>query len=222
LLIAKGDSLFGIKDYADALSSYTKASGIKPAESYPKQRIIETNKIIEGTKQASTSEYKDAIAAADKLYSNKVYDKAIDAYESASKINPGDSYPEVQISKIRKYLSDHAILNLYSQALLISRGNEKKFTFATIDPSLRKNNYILLNARSIGSGVPKVYLNYGKDDQKNGGIVIRNLDKTKTLSDFLISISIQDKWFREENNWISISVETGEIEITKVQISAGD
>jgi len=118
-------------------------------------------------------------------------------------------------------MSDHAILDLFSQALIISRGNEKKFTFAAIDPSLRKNNYILLKARSTSPGVPKVYLNYGKDNTKNGGIVLRNLDKS-TISDFLISISIQDKWFREENNWISISVETGEIEISKVQIAAGE
>jgi hypothetical protein len=118
-------------------------------------------------------------------------------------------------------MSDHAILNLFSESQLISAGNEKKFTFAAIDPSLRKNNYILLKARSTGKNAPKVYLNYGKDNQKNGGIVLRNLDKS-TISDLLISISIQDKWFREENNWISISVETGEIEITQVQIAAGE
>jgi hypothetical protein len=113
------------------------------------------------------------------------------------------------------------MLDLYSQTLIISSGNEKKFTFSAIDPGLRKNNYILLKARSTGKTAPKVYLNYGKDSQKNGGIVLRNLDKS-TISDYLISISIQDKWFREENNWISISVETGDIEITKVQISAGE
>ncbi len=118
-------------------------------------------------------------------------------------------------------MSDHAILDLNTQALTISKGNEKKFTFSAIDPSLRKNNYILLKARSTSNILPKVYLNYGKDDSKNGGIVLRNLDRAG-LSDLLISISIQDKWFREENNWISISVETGEIEITRVQISAGE
>jgi hypothetical protein len=118
-------------------------------------------------------------------------------------------------------MSDHAILDLNSQAMIINNGNEKKFSFSAIDPGLRKNNYILLKARSTSKIAPKVYLNYGKDNTKNGGIVLRNLDKT-TLRDFLISISIQDKWFREENNWISIAVETGGIEITKVQIAAGE
>ncbi|MDO9257567.1 MAG: hypothetical protein Q7U54_18765 [Bacteroidales bacterium] len=219
--ITEGDRFFAIKDYAEAKSAFVKASGLKPVETYPRQRMIAIDKIIEENAKARSSEYNNALEVADKLYTKKVFDQAIDAYEAAAKINPGDTYPELQIGKIRKYMSDHAILDLNSQALTLNSGNEKKFSFSAIDPSLRKNNYILLKARSTSKTAPKVYLNYGKDDTKNGGIVLRNLDKT-TLRDFLISISIQDKWFREENNWISIAVETGGIEITKVQIAAGE
>ena len=219
--ITEGDRLFGMKDYVGANLAFSKATLSKPAETYPKQRITEINKIIEETAKARSSEYNKALEVADKLYKTKVFDQAIDAYDAAAKLNPGDAYPEQQILAIKKYLSDHAILNLYSQVLVISKGNDKQFNFDAIDPSLRKNNYILLNARSTGKTIPKVYLDYGKDSQKNGGIVLRNLDKS-TLKDFLISISIQDKWFREENNWIRIVVETGEIEITKVQIAAGE
>jgi tetratricopeptide (TPR) repeat protein len=221
LSITEGDRFFAIKDYAEAKSAFVKAAGLKPAETYPRQRITAIDKIIEETAKARSSEYNNALEVADKLYNKKVFDQAIDAYEAAAKINPGDTYPEIQIGKIRKYMSDHAILDLNSQALIINTGNEKKFSFSAIDPSLRKNNYILLKARSTSKTAPKVYLNYGKDDTKNGGIVLRDMDKT-TLRDFLISISIQDKWFREDNNWISIAVETGGIEITKVQIAAGE
>ena len=219
--IADGDRLFGAKDYSGAISDFTKASGIKPGETYPKQRITEINKIIEEIELARRAEYNKAIGEADKLYNTKVFDLAIDAYETASKINPGDSYPEQQIGKIRRYMSDHAIQDLFSQTFVISEGNEKKFTFSAIEPRLRKNNYILLKARSTGKTAPKVYLNYGKDNTKNGGIVLRSIDKS-TISDYLIRISVQDKWYREDNNWISLSVETGDIEITKVQIAAGD
>lgn len=118
-------------------------------------------------------------------------------------------------------MSDHAIQDLYSETLVISEGNEKKFNFSAIELRLRKNNYILLKARSTGKTTPKVYLNYGKDGQKNGGIVLRSIDNNN-ISDYLIRISVQDKWYREDNNWISLSVETGDIEITKVQIAAGD
>lgn len=221
LAIAEGDKLFATKDYSGAITAFNKATALKPAETYPKQRIIEINTIIAGIASSHTSEYTKALEVADKLYNTKVYDQAIEAYEAAAKINPGDAYPELQIGKIRKYISEHTILDLNSQSLTISKGDEKKFTFSAIDPSQRKNNYILIKVRSTGNSAPKVYLNYGKNDQKNGGIVLRNLDKS-TISDLLISISIQDKWFREDNNWISLSVETGDIEITKVQIAAGE
>ncbi len=221
IAITEGDKLVGLKEYTDAISAFDKAAVLKPAEAYPTQRIAEIHKIVEEMKLAHSAEYNKAIEVADKLYTAKIYDQAIEAYETAVKINPGDTYSELQISKIRKYMSDHAILDLNSQALTISKGTEKKFTFSAIDPSLRKNNYILIKARSTSNIVPKVYLSYGKDNSKNGGIVLRSIDKS-TLSDLLISISGQDKWFREENNWLSISVETGEIEVTRVQIAAGE
>ena len=221
LAITEGDKLFGMKEYTDAITAFNKAASLKPAETYPNQRIAEIRKIVDEIKLAHSAEYNKAIEVADKLYTAKIYDQAIEAYEAAVKINPGDTYSELQISKIRKYMSDHAILDLNSQVLTISKGSEKKFTFSAIDPSLRKNNYILIKVRSTGNTAPKVYLNYGKDNSKNGGIVLRSIGKY-TLSDLLISISGQDKWFREENNWLSISVETGEIEITRVQIAAGE
>ena len=51
--------------------------------------------------------------------------------------------------------------------------------------------------------------------------MLRSIDKT-SINDYLIRISVQDKWYREDNNWISLFVETGDIEITRVQIAAGD
>lgn len=219
--VSEGNKLAAARDYNGAISSYTEAAGIKPAETYPAQRIAELKKINEELELARRAEYNKALGEADKLYNTKIFDLAIDAYEAASLISPNDPYPGQQIDKIRKYMTDHAIQDLDSQTLLISAGSEKKFSFSPVEPRLRKNNYILLKARSAGDTAPKVYLNYGKDGQKNGGIVIRSLDKT-SLNDYIIRISVQDKWYREDNNWISLFVETGAVEITKVQIAAGD
>jgi len=219
--VAEGDRLFALKDYYGARTEFTKASGLKPEESYPKQKLEEANGLIKQIEESRQAEYRKAVGEADKLYSLKVYDQAIEAYEAVLKLNIPDPYPENQIAKIKKYLDEHAIQDLNTQALIIAEGDEKKFTFSMIEPRLRKNNYIVLKARSTGSASPKVYLNYGRDGMKNGGIVLRSLDK-KEISDYLIRISVQDKWYREDNNWISLFVETGTIEITKVQIAAGD
>src|SRR5207248_2999322 len=44
--IAKGDNAFAAKDYQAAKTSYTEASGIKPAEQYPKTKIAEIDGLL--------------------------------------------------------------------------------------------------------------------------------------------------------------------------------
>lgn len=219
--ITEADRFFAAGDYYSAKTEYTKAIGIKQDETYPKQKLDEVNALIKQIEETRQVEYRKAVGEADKLYNTKVYDQAIDAYEAVLKLNYPDPYPSNQIAKIRKYLDDHAIQDLSTSIIQIDEGAEKKFNFTSIEPRLRKNNYILMKARSTGTSSPKVYLNYGRDGIKNGGIVLRSLDK-KEITDYLIRISVQDKWYREDNNWISISVETGAIEIAKIQIAAGD
>jgi hypothetical protein len=66
----------------------------------------------------------------------------------------------------------------------------------------------------------KVYLNYGKDNQKNGGVVLRNLSTKE--NDILVRISVQDKWYREDNNWISLSIEGGTFDVSRMDVIQGD
>jgi hypothetical protein len=66
-----------------------------------------------------------------------------------------------------------------------------------------------------------VFINYGKDDAKSGGFVLKGIESDES-SDYLLRISIQDKWYRVDNNWISLYPEGGDIEITSIQISQGD
>jgi hypothetical protein len=86
---------------------------------------------------------------------------------------------------------------------------------------LRKNNYIILKARKTGETEPKVYVNYGIDGQKSGGIVLRSI-KSQETSDYMVRVSIQDRWYRLDNNWISIYAEGAAVEISRMQISQGD
>jgi hypothetical protein len=124
------------------------------------------------------------------------------------------------IGKIRQYINDHAFVNLNSSAVSVSSGQEKKFTFSPIEPRLKKNNYILVRAKSSNPATLKVYLNYGRDAQKNGGVVLRNLSEKE--NDILVRISVQDKWYREDNNWISLSTEGGSVEVSRIDIAQGD
>ncbi|PKP32667.1 MAG: hypothetical protein CVU00_11555 [Bacteroidetes bacterium HGW-Bacteroidetes-17] len=64
----------------------------------------------------------------------------------------------------------------------------------------------------------KIILNFGKDQLKNGGIIIR-LNEKASSQHYLINIGNQYKWFSEDNNWISIQTEGGIVEISEISIS---
>ena len=219
--IEQADRLFAEKDYNSAVRYYESATALKPAENYPKEKILSIRGILQERARNQMEAYNKLIMNADRLYQDKIFDQAIDAYNDAALAKPDEVYPVDMIVKIRKYLEDHAIVDLVNEPTLIDKDSEKKFNFNSIEMRLRKNNYISIKARKTSETDPKVYVNYGKGSQKNGGIVLRSIT-TDENGDFLVRVSIQDRWYREDNNWIGIYAEGGSIEISKMQIAQGD
>jgi tetratricopeptide (TPR) repeat protein len=219
--VAEGDQFLSAQNYVDAKRAYVKASGIKPSEKYPKDKLIEINLVLDARSKAVKDEYNKAIVDADRLYQQKVLDQAIEAYELAASIKPDETYPGEMVRKIQQYIADHSILDVNSSTVVIPAGDEHKFSFKGIEPRLRSNNYVMIRARAIGTTVPKVYFNYGRDNAKNGGIVLRTISNKEGI-DYLIRLTGQDKWYREDNNWLSLYTEGCDIEISKIQISQGE
>lgn len=218
--LEKADALFQEKDYNSAVRFYETATAIKPLENHPKDRILAIRNILQERARNQMEAYNKIILNADRLYQAKVFDQAIDAYTEASLAKPDESYPADMIRKIRKYLEDHTMVDLVVSPTSVETDTEKKFNFTPIEFRLRKNNYISIKARKTSETDPKVYVNYGKGSQKNGGIVLRSIT-TDEHGDFLVRVSIQDRWYREDNNWIGIYAEGGSIEIEKMQIAQG-
>ncbi|MBI3502459.1 MAG: hypothetical protein HY063_11770 [Bacteroidetes bacterium] len=108
--VAKGDNAFGTKDYSNARSAYSEASGIKPNEAYPKQKIAEIDKLLgalEADKQKE-QQYKDAVAKADAAFASKDYAGAKTSYTLASGIKPAEQYPKTKLAEIDKLLAEMA------------------------------------------------------------------------------------------------------------------
>jgi tetratricopeptide (TPR) repeat protein len=219
--ISEGDQLLAGLNYIDAKRAYVKASGIKPEEKYPKDKIIEINLVLDQRAKALKDEYDKAIVDADRLYQQKILDQAIEAYEKAGSIKPDETYPVEMLRKIRQYIADHSILEVNSSTVIIPSGEERKFSFKGIEPRLRSNNYVMVRAKAIGTNIPKVYFSYGRDNAKNGGIVLRTMTDKEGI-DYVIRLAGQDKWYREDNNWLSFYTEGADVEISKIQISQGD
>lgn len=219
--IRQADQLFNEEDYTSAVKFYENAATLKPGEKHPQDRILTIRTIMQERTLNQLATYNKHIINADRLYQDKIFDQAVDAYLAASLARPDETYPGEMIRKIRKYLEDHAMVDLISDPTVIDADTEKKFSFNPIEMRLRKNNYVSIKGRKTSEADPKVYVNYGKGNQKNGGIVIRSIT-TEENGDYLVRVSIQDKWYREDNNWIGIYAEGGSIEISKMQIAQGD
>ena len=86
---------------------------------------------------------------------------------------------------------------------------------------MRKENYILLKAKNVSDHDFKMLVNFGQDNSKAGGVVLP-VPKGEMVRDYIIRIGALYKWFSEDNNWLSIYPEGGDIEVALIRISKSD
>ncbi len=100
--IRLADSYFTNRNYPLSKTNYQKASGIKPEEEYPKQKISEIDSII--NQQAIDENYRVIVLAADGFFRTESYLQAKIEYEKALTVKPNEGYPQNQIKKIDEIL----------------------------------------------------------------------------------------------------------------------
>ena len=108
--IIKGDAGFAKKEYTTARAAYTDALSIKPGDEYPRNKIIEIEKLIaDASKNAALElDYKAAIAKADAAFAGKNYDAAKVSYTDALKLKSAEVYPKTKLDEILKLQADAA------------------------------------------------------------------------------------------------------------------
>jgi len=218
-LVSKGNDLLLIKDFYKAKDNFQQALSIFPEESYPKERLIRINSVIDSIYRANKGSYDKAVAEGDKNYNSMVYDKAVDSYQEALSYLPMEQYPKDMIYKIKRTIAENAIVDVLNSAQTVANGVEKQFDFAPVNVISRKNNYLYIKIRNLSNKPFSVMLRYGMDKQVNGGAVIKNITGDGKVNERLISVREQDPWYRNDNNWISLYPQGGDVEVTFIQIS---
>ncbi len=218
--IADGDVFFDQGKYEEALKKYQLAKSIKPNEKYPQQKIVECEGHVAERLQRLMAEYELAIIDADRFYNSKTYDKAIAGYKKAEGIKPDETYPSEMINKITTYIEENSIVDIIGSSDTIVSKVLDKFTFEPVKINVRKSNYIIMKARSLDGEPCKLIVSYGSGTAKNGGFVIQ-VSEGMDFNDYLIRVGNQYKWFSEDNDWISIYPENGDIEVNMLRISKG-
>jgi len=218
LLKSAGDFLTG-KEYNKSKEQYQQASGIFPEEAFPKERIAWITRTVDSIYRVNKADYDRAVANGDKFYTSFEFDKAIDAYTEASGYLPMESYPKEQIAKIRRTISENAIVDVLKTPVTIPAGDERRFSFEPVNIASRKDNFVYLKIRNLSDKPFNILMRYGRDAQSNGGVVIRNVSTDGKVNERLISVRDQDLWYRADNNWISLFPQGGDIEVSFIQVS---
>ncbi len=218
-LMSGGDAFLKEKDYSQALASYTQAGGLFPEASEPREKLALVNAKIDSIYRANKGKYDKVIGDGDRYFSNYEYDKAIDAYNEAMTILPMENYPREMVLRIRKVITENAIVDVFKSTVTIAAGEEKQFSFTPVNMASRKDNFIYIKLRNLSDKTFNVLLRYGKDKSPGGGVVIRNVTPDGKVNERLISVKDQDTWYRMENNWISLYPQGGDIEVSFIQVS---
>jgi tetratricopeptide (TPR) repeat protein len=219
--ISKADIYLGQQDYEMAKLQYTRALDLKPGEIYPTDKLKIVNEEINKKRQLTQAEYDKSISEADKFFTAKTYDNAIDSYRAASILKPEEEYPKEMISRILKILSERSIVQLNSNPLLVTSNTLHKFDFSPVAAKDRKSNYLFFRARNVSETEYKLIISYGQGQARNGGVVVR-VPPGGNVHEYVVRISAQYKWFSDDNNWISFYPEGGNLEVSLLQISYSD
>lgn len=108
--IEKGDNALKINDLSTAKTAFEEATGLKPEETYPQNKLAQINDIL-SKQEAKKAEYNNAIKEADEALAAKNYEKAKASYQKASSVNPIEQYPKDQIGKVEALIAGAAKLN---------------------------------------------------------------------------------------------------------------
>ncbi|MCC7303334.1 MAG: hypothetical protein IT233_11895 [Bacteroidia bacterium] len=121
--VKEGDNLFKAGNFGDAITAYTKASGIKPLEKYPPVQISLCKVELDKMKNQKDMEakYELALKEGDGHFQNKKWQEAMDAYNKALGFKPGQKYPSDQIivckSELDKIRNANDLKTKYDNAI---------------------------------------------------------------------------------------------------------
>lgn len=105
-LIKEGERATDASNWQQALDKFKEALKLKPAESYPKNKIAEIESKMNSAEleKQKEAEYLAALAKADQLFNDQDYMAAINAYKDALIVKPNEKYPKDKILSAENFL----------------------------------------------------------------------------------------------------------------------
>lgn len=208
------------KNYPEAIKEYNKALRFKENDPTATQGLKNATQLNEARLATLIKEYEQYIAYGDNQFNANNLDKAIEFYSKALSLNTGRTYPAEMIDKISGILQENRLAVLVNEKTEIKLNETKKFEFEPVDVTTRKGNYILIKAKNLSDNAFSLFISYGTKNTNNGSLIVR-IPNSKDTNSFIIRIGAQYKWFSEDNTWIELTAEGGNLEIETMEITKG-
>lgn len=219
--MSDGQYAMDSRNFAEAIRQYNIALTNKPGDEAATQQLTFAQQNENMRVAGLQNEYNGYITKADAQFQTKNYDKAIELYTKAMNVGTDNPYPANKIREIGEILAVNKLVELVNTSITINSSETKRFDFEPVDVTTRRGNYILLKAKNLGDRPFIMYISYGSKSGRNGGFTV-NVPKNQDVNDFIVRIGSQYKWFSEDNNWIEILPENGNIEIISMEITKGN
>jgi len=172
--------------------------------------------------QEAYAKYDALIVNADYYFRAREYDKALQAYVDAKVLFPKEKYPQDMISRITNQFSSKSLQTISEGTTEIRNRGIHRISFEPVDISDRNDIYFYIQLKNVSKIKNlKVIFNYGRDRQKNGGVIVRLVESDET-TDYLVRVGNQYRWFSEDNNWISLQAEGGNVELLLCKITKAE
>jgi superkiller protein 3 len=219
--MSEGSYAMDSRNFAEAINQFNIALTYKPGDEAATQQLTLAQQNENMRLAALENEYNGYITKGDAQLQTKNYDKAIEFYTKAMQVNPTNPYPGNKIREIGEILKANKLVELVSSATTINSSDTKRYEFTSVDAASRRGNYLLIKAKNLGDRPFIMYISYGSKNGRNGGFTV-NVPNNQDVNDFIVRIGSQYKWFSEDNTWIEILPENGNIEITSMEITKGN
>ena len=207
-------------NYPEAIKEYNKALRFKENDPTASQALKNATQLNDARLATLMKEYEQYIYNADNQYNTNNLDKAIEFYSKALALNTGNTYPAEMIDKISIMLQENKLAILIDENTTINSNETKKFNFEPVDVTTRKGNYILIKAKNLSDRSYTMFISYGSPKGNSGSLIVR-IPNNQDTNSFIIKIGAQYKWFSEDNTWIELTPEGGNIEIELMEITKG-
>jgi hypothetical protein len=124
----------------------------------------------------------------------------------------------MMLDKIDAKIRRESVVSLVYVPEILPAGQEKRFAFKPIDYRDRQNNYILIEMKNPSAARIRVFISFGNGELKNGGYSV-NLMQRDGYTKYFVRIDKNMRWLYEENDWISLLPEGGDLDVKMIHIS---